>query len=1201
MRGSQSWMRYFTELDIAPAVRPTLKEGFELLASIDTKANKWTYHAVQLVQTLSSWAAPDSLLLSAVLICLFSAQGTSEESTYTRADLARQFGETSVRLAAAAYGLSVMGMDAPDAKESTWVRVPHAARLAKLYRASYVEYEVALLCLADHVALLTDLAQFDVSQQHSWAELTNTVFVPLCEHLGMWNTRHQLAEASLPLLASEREIKPLNSFVLNYQTRYTAMFTQIEPTLQTLLAPLRMKVAISLHSPSPAGLYQRDRKAKRLGTDSTLASLGSEANIMRVDVIVLGSGERRSDATGSLDCYLVAGALNHLAQVRGGEATEIPRMQDHIVRPNVNGYQALITNLNWREAAESDSGSEGAQQHWQIQFRVRTAAMEKINTAGVTAMFPVGVGATAPSGAWWANWRLRRFIDANGPADKTTNVYVFRPNGDVQMLPYGSTALDYAFKIRSSLGVYTHLIRVDGAVVHRGYRLYNGALVEVEFDRSYAAVDAEWEQQATSPSAKQIIRKWLKRPHTPQEKGRELVDRALTRELSAHGLRLPVDEITRQLERIAIERGCGDLQRLYVDVQADRSESRITADQVVMSVIEAQYIRQIARADNQPLSPATLHIARCCLNSEFWRRKRPADAHITPDAPIVGYEAGGKQHYRLDVHHRDCAWAPRQSRTAVPLRWVGYTRDRQAAQVTIIAYDRPHLLGTIMAHIYALYDVGVYLHSLSAKVLDDATVEIEFVVDARKMEDLAPLRTALDQMKRNGDIHSVEFWRYLPGSQVLLTSYSLLTRPNPYTLQAIHDSTMFFGREDELRELLITIKDNVRLLVIDGQSGIGKSTLLNQLFHTVRSTLPAVLPVLIDVSTPPKSGAAFLLALAGAAYKQAQAAALTWGRPIEARPLAEKQLGRDPFHAFQRWINDFIKEYLGGRRIVFLIDEFSRMDDIWSRRELDHDFFINLRWLINSLEVVQFVLVTHDTLYQSPEYGVEPGNIALLLRKAQYFRMTPLSDDAARNLIRQPLGDLYTYDDDVVDAIVRLTGGYPLLLQLICLELTTTLARTGRTQVGSTALSEVVGRITSGAAAEGYLWRLLDELRASPEHRLVLTGVALAAERAEARQAGETSNFARYVHRWVTQTAITDIVDSVDVRRGMRRLSEYEVGEKLDELVTSGVVQRRQGEGEREITYRIPIGLYTEWLLDHAPIPRALPPMRPQVADTPRN
>ena len=1220
MSGNQSWMGFIAKLDRTPELKRKLSEAFALLVSLAGRSTtNWAEQAEALLQTLLDWSAPDEMLVAGVLTRLFWRLGLQEETPSWQEGLMQQFGFEHVQLAIKTYTLSAQGMDEPGVKESVRFKVPHAARLAQLYRAAYRDYRVALLCLAEPMALIGGLPGLDRARQKCWADLTNDIFIPLAEMCGMWEVRHQLATTSLTWLATPKQITGLQITIEDYKERHAKVFQRLAPVIRSLLAPLRFDAQVTLHTPTIAGLFRRKQKSKQLGAGMRV---GWDGTMLLVDVVIQEAFKPYGNNAGELACYLALGALHRLTETLGGVDTEAPRIRDHIARPQVNGYAALITTLAWREGGAT---SDEAPQRQVVQFRVRTAAMETVNTNGVITLFSAHSNAgpalksaagfvnsthparssaagrsngSASDGPWWANHSIQELIGAQGPTDRTPTVYVFRPNGDIFLLPYGSTALDYAFKIRTSLGVFAQSFRVDGAIVYRGYQLYNSALVEVEFGRSYAAVEPEWTEQVVSSSAKQAIRSWLRQRDTPPEKGRKLIDQALTRELEAHRLRLPPSEIERELERIAIQRGYRDVWRLYTEAQGPQ----YTPDQVAMSVIEAQYVRRIARVDNQPWSPENIHIARCCLNSVLWKRKRPAEAHITPDAPIVGFEDDSGPHRRLAVHHLACPLAPKDTERQVALKWVGYAGSRQATQVTIITQDRSQLLGDILQHVYAAYSRGIYLHSLSANVLDDAMVEIEFVVDAPEIADLAPLQTELEQMKRSGDLHSVEFWRYFPGQQVLLTSYSPLTRPNPYSLLPLrnheHDQKMFFGREDELGELLATIKDGTRLLVISGQSGIGKSSLLFHLHQAVLTTLPDVLPVLFDVSKPPqlRSINALLLGLANAALKQAQTTAMTWGQPLHARPLTAKQLESEPLFAFQQWVNSFIGDKLAGRRILFLVDEFTQLDDAWRRGEVERDLFHQLKWLINSLNDAQFALVTHDTLSRTPEYGVEPNSVATLMRQAQYFRMTPLSKEAARNLIRQPLRDVYVYDDEVVETIVRLTAGYPLFLQLICLEITTNLARANRRRVALDDLAVVVEKITRGEAAEGYLWRLLDELRASSAHRLVLTAIAIAAEHAEADRltatvSDQSVGFVRYVDHWVSLAAITAIAQAADIRREDRILSAREVGEKLDELVLNGLVERRQVGVESDITFRIPIGLYTEWLLDQSPAPRLLQPL----------
>jgi hypothetical protein len=73
------------------------------------------------------------------------------------------------------------------------------------------------------------------------------------------------------------------------------------------------------------------------------------------------------------------------------------------------------------------------------------------------------------------------------------------------------------------------------------------------------------------------------------------------------------------------------------------------------------------------------------------------------------------------------------------------------------------------------------------------------------------------------------------------------------------------------------------------------------------------------------------------------------------------------------------------------------------------------------------LVVALDAAFEDQALGVE-----LFSDPALHFRLAELNLDAAQRLIREPVGEVYRYEDGVVEQIVALAGGHPFLLDSIC-------------------------------------------------------------------------------------------------------------------------------------------------------------------------
>jgi GTP pyrophosphokinase len=88
------------------------------------------------------------------------------------------------------------------------------------------------------------------------------------------------------------------------------------------------------------------------------------------------------------------------------------------------------------------------------------------------------------------------------------SIYVFTPQGDVVELPYGSTAVDFAYHIHTDIGDHCLAAKADGAIIPLREPLRNTQVVEI-----VTAVNArphlDWLRSVRTARARSKIRHWL--------------------------------------------------------------------------------------------------------------------------------------------------------------------------------------------------------------------------------------------------------------------------------------------------------------------------------------------------------------------------------------------------------------------------------------------------------------------------------------------------------------------------------------------------------------------------------------------------------------------------------------------------------------------------------------------------------------------
>ena len=149
--------------------------------------------------------------------------------------------------------------------------------------------------------------------------------------------------------------------------------------------------------------------------------------------------------------------------------------------PKPNMYQSLHTTVL------DDKGEP-------FEIQIRTKEMHQIAEYGIAAHWKYKEGNTKGSSdendkklSWLRQaliWQQEsddslEFLETLKMDLFENQVFVFTPQGDIKELPYGSTPLDFAFKIHTDIGLRCVGAKVNGKMVPIGTKLKNGDIIEI--------------------------------------------------------------------------------------------------------------------------------------------------------------------------------------------------------------------------------------------------------------------------------------------------------------------------------------------------------------------------------------------------------------------------------------------------------------------------------------------------------------------------------------------------------------------------------------------------------------------------------------------------------------------------------------------------------------------------------------------------
>ncbi len=251
----------------------------------------------------------------------------------------------------------------------------------------------------------------------------------------------------------------------------------------------------------------------------------------------------------------------------------------------------------------------------------------------------------------------------------------------------------------------------------------------------------------------------------------------------------------------------------------------------------------------------------------------------------------------------------------------------------------------------------------------------------------------------------------------------VLPPANPYHHDYGDDvsTAPFAGRQSVFGRLYrhLARSDRRGGLCILGRRHTGKTALLYAIKAVFRdSTLPVVISLR---DTPIDTHTAWVLALA-----QAATAALIDHQFSVMRLSALEAPGDDPADWFE---NTFLPALLasirGSRHLLWLIDDADEWLNAIQAGVLPDDHVAQFHRLLTRHHNIDLVLAL-DAESESDLPAFAP-----LVGLTDVIRLDYLTRDDAIWLLREPIGDLYTVDDEAINQAQAITGGAPGLLQQV--------------------------------------------------------------------------------------------------------------------------------------------------------------------------
>ena len=403
---------------------------------------------------------------------------TVEDTEVTLKEIEMEFGSTCSKIV---EGLTKIS-NVVESKNTT----QQAENFKKILLTLADDPRVILIKIADRLHNMRTLESMGRDKQLKIASETTFLYAPLANRLGLYEIKSELEDLSLKYTETEvyEEISQKLKDTKRERTKYINEF--IKP-IREELERNHFQFEIFGRPKSVSSILNKIR-TKHVTFEEVY-------DLFAIRIILKTEHEKE-------DCWKVFSHItNHYQH-------SVERLRDWVSTPKSNGYEALHTTV---------MGPGG---RW-VEVQIRTERMNEIAEKGLAAHWKYKDGSNGPDSKldeWLKHIReLLQNPDSNAMdfiADLKRDIfndeiYTYTPDGDMRILPAGSTALDFAFDIHSELGKHCIGAKVNYKLVPISHVLRNADQIEIITSKKQKP-NEDWLKFVVTAKAKSRIKYYLK-------------------------------------------------------------------------------------------------------------------------------------------------------------------------------------------------------------------------------------------------------------------------------------------------------------------------------------------------------------------------------------------------------------------------------------------------------------------------------------------------------------------------------------------------------------------------------------------------------------------------------------------------------------------------------------------------------------------
>ncbi len=598
-------------------------------------------HPIEVAGILTDFNLDDQTIVTALL------HDTIEDTLVTYDEIEGAFGKDVARMVDGVTKLSKI--EAMSENERA------AENLRKFLLAMSDDIRVLLVKLADRLHNMRTLHFIkNEGKRRRIAKETMDIYAPLAERIGMYDFMREMQ------LLAFRELEPeaYDSITKRLEQLKEGGHDKVDrigAELQLLLGSRDLSVTVSGREKHPYSIWKKMQERH--------ISFEQLTDVMAFRVI--------TETTA--DCYRALGVIHQTYKMVPG------RFKDYISTPKRNGYQSLHTTVIHQDNAR-------------IEVQIRSRDMHHDAELGLAAHWAYKQKREADDDhrAPWLR-DLVEILEQSQDADELLEhtrmamyqdrIFAFSPKGELHQLPKGSTPIDFAYAVHTSLGNQTVGVKVNGRVVPLRTALENGDQVEILKSEGQEPQPG-WLTFAVTGKARAAIRRFIRQKQRGEEiaLGEKLYEEMIGRLSPELASELGDKALKAALKRLKLE----DRAALMIAIATHRLRDFEVMEALVPGSTSAEGVEEAHPRQHAPVSIRGLtpgiayNLGDCC--------------HPVPGDRIVGVRRTGEP---IEVHTIDC----RSLETGQDDDWIDLSWDSKSkggtARLSVIVKNQPGALAAV--------------------------------------------------------------------------------------------------------------------------------------------------------------------------------------------------------------------------------------------------------------------------------------------------------------------------------------------------------------------------------------------------------------------------------------------------------------------------------------------------------------------------